>query len=77
MVKSNHRCEKSAQKLSANEKRHRQINGSAVYVQLAPLGLGTTRIMTSEYITVVPVPAAIWLLGSALAGLGWFRRKTA
>jgi hypothetical protein len=24
----------------------------------------------------VPVPAAIWLFGSALAGLGWFRRKT-
>jgi hypothetical protein len=25
--------------------------------------------------TVVPVPAAIWLFGSALAGLGWMRRK--
>ena len=24
---------------------------------------------------VVPVPAAIWLFGSALAGLGWMRRK--
>jgi hypothetical protein len=23
----------------------------------------------------VPVPAAVWLFGSALAGLGWFRRK--
>ena len=27
--------------------------------------------------TAVPVPAAVWLFGSALAGLGWFRRKTA
>jgi len=26
-------------------------------------------------ITAVPVPAAVWLFGSALAGLGWLRRK--
>ena len=26
-------------------------------------------------ISVVPIPAAIWLFGSALAGLGWLRRK--
>ena len=26
-------------------------------------------------VTAVPVPAAIWLFGSALAGLGWLRRK--
>ncbi|MGI9290262.1 MAG: VPLPA-CTERM sorting domain-containing protein [Gammaproteobacteria bacterium] len=26
---------------------------------------------------VVPVPAAVWLFGSALAGLGWMRRKQA
>jgi hypothetical protein len=25
--------------------------------------------------SVVPIPAAAWLFGSALAGLGWFRRK--
>jgi hypothetical protein len=25
--------------------------------------------------TVVPIPAAVWLFGSALAGLGWLRRK--
>jgi hypothetical protein len=24
---------------------------------------------------VVPIPAAVWLFASALAGLGWFRRK--
>lgn len=26
-------------------------------------------------LTVVPVPAAVWLFGSALAGLGWCRRR--
>ncbi len=26
-------------------------------------------------ITAVPVPAAVWLFGSALAGLGWMRRR--
>jgi hypothetical protein len=25
--------------------------------------------------TVVPIPAAAWLFGSAVAGLGWFRRR--
>ncbi len=33
---------------------------------------------TSAYFggnTVVPVPAAAWLLGSAIAGLGWVRRR--
>jgi hypothetical protein len=25
--------------------------------------------------SVVPLPAAVWLFGSALAGLGWFRRR--
>jgi hypothetical protein len=31
----------------------------------------------SGYVTssAVPVPAAVWLFGSALAGLGWLRRK--
>jgi hypothetical protein len=35
------------------------------------------RLIISGVITAVPVPAAVWLFGSALAGLGWFRRKTA
>jgi hypothetical protein len=26
-------------------------------------------------VSAVPVPAAVWLFGSALAGLGWFRRR--
>jgi hypothetical protein len=36
-----------------------------------------SRIMVSGHITAVPIPAAVWLFGSGLAGLGWFRRKTA
>jgi hypothetical protein len=33
--------------------------------------------ITSGSITanVVPIPAAVWLFGSALAGLGWMRRR--
>jgi len=31
--------------------------------------------MTNVSITAAPFPAAVWLFGSALAGLGWMRRK--
>jgi len=27
------------------------------------------------FVTTVPIPAAVWLFGSALAGLGWMRKK--
>jgi hypothetical protein len=33
------------------------------------------REFVSGSISAVPVPAAVWLFGSALAGLGWLRRK--
>jgi hypothetical protein len=33
------------------------------------------RNITAGQISAVPVPAAAWLFGSALAGLGWMRRK--
>jgi hypothetical protein len=38
---------------------------------------GTTPALALDNIavTAVPVPAAVWLFGSALAGLGWMRRK--
>jgi hypothetical protein len=35
------------------------------------------RRITGGRVSAVPIPAAVWLFGSALAGLGWFRRKTA
>ncbi len=31
--------------------------------------------LVAETLSTVPVPATVWLLGSALAGLGWMRRK--
>jgi len=34
-----------------------------------------TGSVDSVAITAVPIPAAVWLFGSALAGLGWLRRK--
>jgi hypothetical protein len=30
-----------------------------------------------DWVTNVPVPGAVWLFGSALALLGWMRRKAA
>jgi hypothetical protein len=44
----------------------------------------TNRLDSASYVyeghylvnsTIVPIPAAVWLFGSALAGLGWLRRK--
>ena len=36
---------------------------------------GTPLFRASFPSSVVPIPAAVWLFGSALAGLGWMRRK--
>jgi len=36
---------------------------------------GNALVLSSMVVTAVPVPAAVWLFGSALAGLGWMRRK--
>jgi hypothetical protein len=38
---------------------------------------GQTYAPSNVSISMVPIPAALWLFGSALAGLGWMRRKTA
>jgi hypothetical protein len=36
-------------------------------------GLGS--VMDNLVVEAVPIPAAVWLFGSALAGLGWLRRR--
>lgn len=38
-------------------------------------GLVFSENLVSGSISAVPMPPAIWLFGSALAGLGWMRRK--
>jgi hypothetical protein len=40
--------------------------------QIGNASAGLDNIVVSN---VVPIPAAVWLFGSALAGLGWLRRK--
>ena len=37
--------------------------------------IGESFTIVGGAITAVPIPAAIWLFGSALAGLGWMRRR--
>jgi hypothetical protein len=36
---------------------------------------GGTVELDNIVVSAVPIPAAVWLFGSALAGLGWMRRK--
>jgi hypothetical protein len=38
-------------------------------------GYGNSPFASASATTTVPVPAAVWLFGSALAGLGWMRRR--
>jgi hypothetical protein len=43
---------------------------------LTPLFVGSgTAALDNIVVSTVPVPAAVWLFGSALAGLGWMRRR--
>ncbi|MCP3908415.1 MAG: VPLPA-CTERM sorting domain-containing protein [Gammaproteobacteria bacterium] len=38
-------------------------------------GVPQTLTIDNFSASIVPIPAAVWLFGSALAGLGWLRRK--
>ncbi len=51
---------------------------STLGIQLSfDLSAGDTAIFDTRFeVAVVPVPAAVWLFGSALGLLGWMRRKT-
>jgi hypothetical protein len=51
-----------------------------ISVRLGPNSPGSSTVnlggtVTSATVSVVPIPAAAWLFGSALAGLGWARRR--
>jgi hypothetical protein len=51
------------------------------YLSMLEFSSGTSPIggvvVRSISVSAVPIPAAVWLFGSALAGLGWMRRKQA
>ena len=38
---------------------------------------GSPAVLDNIVVSAVPIPAAAWLFGSALAGLGWLRRRQA
>jgi hypothetical protein len=53
------------------------LNVNSVYL-IGLAGTGSFTILALDNVVVgaaVPVPAAVWLFGSALAGLGWVRRR--
>jgi len=46
-------------------------------VKIEFTAIGDPGFIDDVVVNQVPVPAAVWLFGSALAGLGWLRRKQA
>jgi hypothetical protein len=49
--------------------------GEAICGQECMIPVFGLRDISSGQISAVPVPAAVWLFGSALAGLGWLKRR--
>ena len=65
---------------SATDTTHDAFDWSAVMRVVTPNPLVQNSIDVQEFligpaITVIPVPAAVWLFGSALGIMGWVRRK--
>lgn len=52
-----------------------QIVAQFFFTTPIPLPPPEDEVVSQYAISVVPVPAAAWLFGSALAGLGWMRRR--
>lgn len=50
------------------------LTGFSSFEQRSTDLFGDVRYVVSGNVSAVPVPAAVWLFGSALAGLGWLRR---
>lgn len=54
------------------------LNLESLYFEAVgnPWGVGYATVeLDNVVVSAVPIPAAIWLFGSALVGLGWVRRK--
>jgi hypothetical protein len=51
-----------------------ELNWSSID-SLQIVNSGSQWVMDDFTYSVVPIPAAVWLFGSALAGLGWIRKK--
>jgi len=45
------------------------------YVVIGTISTSSPAGIDNIVVSAVPIPAAVWLFGSALAGLGWMRRK--
>ena len=50
---------------------------SSLFVLPAGVTLDNDSTVPLDWVTNVPVPAAVWLFGSALGLLGWMKRKSA
>jgi hypothetical protein len=54
------------------------VNFSQAWAGLASvefIAVNVPGLLDNIVVNSVPIPAAVWLFGSALAGLGWLRRK--
>jgi hypothetical protein len=51
------------------------VDLTAVDISFVPGDGFEVSFIDNVTVSAVPVPAAVWLFGSALAGLGWVRRK--
>jgi len=52
-------------------------NGSSNWEFIQLLSRGADQTVSYAVFTAVPIPAAVWLFGSALGVLGWIQRKRA
>jgi hypothetical protein len=51
------------------------LYSTSIYSYQAFIGYADARMVSAGTISAVPVPAAVWLFGSGLGLLGWFRRR--